>query len=473
MRTHGSPVSRIRCTLSGAVCAAIVSLAAGAAAPAQPSCGAQSLIGPDFEQLFNPQFGSAIAADGDTIVIGAPSWDADGVLSSGAAYVYRWTGSAWEYEAMLTAPEPKQREHFGWSVSVSGDTIIVGKPSDDVVARVGAADVFVRVNGAWVHQAELNMPVAPAIGDKFGHAVSVSGDVAAVSAVDDWRPNGIGSVHVFRRTNGAWSVEKWLFPPDGWTQTGAVLEIEGDTLAVGAPYVGGSEGYVHIFRRIATGWTTEATIAAPNPDFEWSFGMSLSLDGDTLVVGALDEGTKSETAGGVRVYTREAGVWSFDQLVTPSALDPLADQIGHEVEIEGDLLTINRRGRRIEENIDRYGATDVFQRIGGVWQEQYTIDHGEASIEPHEEALTWGAYAVLSGGRLIAAIDTYSNGQVDVMAGLLGCTGDLNADCAVDGADLGLLLGAWGGPGPTDLTGDGNTDGADLGLLLGAWGACP
>ena len=47
---------------------------------------------------------------------------------------------------------------------------------------------------------------------------------------------------------------------------------------------------------------------------------------------------------------------------------------------------------------------------------------------------------------------------------------DLNGDGVVDGADLGLLLGAWGASGPTDLNGDGVTDGADLGLLLGAWG---
>jgi hypothetical protein len=48
---------------------------------------------------------------------------------------------------------------------------------------------------------------------------------------------------------------------------------------------------------------------------------------------------------------------------------------------------------------------------------------------------------------------------------------DLNGDQQVDGADLGLLLGAWGTP-QGDLNADGVVDGADLGLLLGAWGAC-
>lgn len=52
------------------------------------------------------------------------------------------------------------------------------------------------------------------------------------------------------------------------------------------------------------------------------------------------------------------------------------------------------------------------------------------------------------------------------------CIGDLNADRTVNGADLGILLGAWGTP-DADLDADGNTGGSDLGLLLGRWGACP
>jgi len=52
------------------------------------------------------------------------------------------------------------------------------------------------------------------------------------------------------------------------------------------------------------------------------------------------------------------------------------------------------------------------------------------------------------------------------------CVGDLNGDGVVDGADLGVLLSAWGGAGGADLNGDGVIDGADLGILLSAWGAC-
>ncbi|MFO0829433.1 MAG: hypothetical protein U0572_14945 [Phycisphaerales bacterium] len=53
------------------------------------------------------------------------------------------------------------------------------------------------------------------------------------------------------------------------------------------------------------------------------------------------------------------------------------------------------------------------------------------------------------------------------------CPADLNHSGTVDAADLGILLGAWGGRGPADLDRDGVVGGADLGILLGAWGPCP
>lgn len=62
-------------------------------------------------------------------------------------------------------------------------------------------------------------------------------------------------------------------------------------------------------------------------------------------------------------------------------------------------------------------------------------------------------------------------GAYELQATVAPCVGDLDGNGSVDGADLGLLLGAWGGSGG-DLNGDGTTDGADLGELLAAWGAC-
>jgi len=68
-----------------------------------------------------------------------------------------------------------------------------------------------------------------------------------------------------------------------------------------------------------------------------------------------------------------------------------------------------------------------------------------------------------------------SGAQNVAACGCPSCVGDLNGDGVVDGADLGILLNAWGPcPGcPADLDGNGVVDGADLGILLNAWGPCP
>lgn len=77
----------------------------------------------------------------------------------------------------------------------------------------------------------------------------------------------------------------------------------------------------------------------------------------------------------------------------------------------------------------------------------------------------------------IGAVDLYANGASPVHYDDLSlvpanlCLGDLDGDGFVNGADIAMILGNWGGP-DGDLSGDGTTDGADIAILLGSWGAC-
>lgn len=96
--------------------------------------------------------------------------------------------------------------------------------------------------------------------------------------------------------------------------------------------------------------------------------------------------------------------------------------------------------------------------VGGTFSLSGTI--GQPDATPGN-VLAGGSY-VLVGGFWAAP-----------SAPVTPCPADLNGDGAIDGADLGLLLGNWGIDGLGDLNGDNFVDGADLGLLLGAWGDCP
>ncbi|MFZ4431448.1 MAG: FG-GAP repeat protein, partial [Phycisphaerales bacterium] len=103
------------------------------------------------------EFGNAVAVDGDTMVVGAPSDDVGANGDQGSAHIYRWTGSGWTFEATLTATGGAAFDQFGYSVALSGDTALVGARSDDVGANSvqGSAYVFTRSGSTWTQQAQL------------------------------------------------------------------------------------------------------------------------------------------------------------------------------------------------------------------------------------------------------------------------------------------------------------------------------
>ncbi|MFG0274862.1 MAG: hypothetical protein ACF8QF_07385 [Phycisphaerales bacterium] len=112
---------------------------------------------------------------------------------------------------------------------------------------------------------------------------------------------------------------------------------------------------------------------------------------------------------------------------------------------------------------------------GGGLFERNIYDTGPDEVigtpDDFESSFTTDTYA----GEGIGESGSIENSGWRVAYGLrvpASCVGDLDGSGSIDGADLGLLLGAWGSPGVTDLNNDGTTDGADLGLLLGAWGPC-
>jgi len=94
--------------------------------------------------FFSGQFGASVAVDGDTIVVGSPTKEAYvGVYGSGVAYVYARSGTVWTEQGYLVSSDIDPYEHFGHSVGVSGDTVVVGVPNEDLTfSGQGSAFVF-------------------------------------------------------------------------------------------------------------------------------------------------------------------------------------------------------------------------------------------------------------------------------------------------------------------------------------------
>ncbi len=146
----------------------------------------------------NDSFGISVSISGDTAVVGAVE-DDDGVTDSGSAYVFRYNGSAWDEGTKLTASDGDEDDHFGNSVSISGNTVVVGAVfgDKDLVTDSGSAYLF-RYNGsAWDEGTKLTASDG-ANYDRFGASVSISGDMVVVGAIgDDDKGTFSGSAYVF------------------------------------------------------------------------------------------------------------------------------------------------------------------------------------------------------------------------------------------------------------------------------------
>ena len=197
-------------------------------------------------------FGTSVALDGDTAVIGAPGDDDDGV-DSGSAYVFVKPGAGWttstgineiNQTAKLNASTGAAGDGFGVSVAVSGDTVVTGAPGDDGNgADSGSAYVFVKPIGMdWADGSEKDHLTAEdgEAGDYFGYSVAVNMDVIVVGAYgDDNNGDESGSAYVFtRNSQDEWSQTNKLTAENGeagdWFGYSVAVDSPGHTALVGA-----------------------------------------------------------------------------------------------------------------------------------------------------------------------------------------------------------------------------------------------
>ena len=219
----------------------------------------------------NDYFGHSVAVSGDTVVVGAyaEASSTTGVNSTanesasgaGAAYVFVRSGTAWSQQAYLKAHQVTANDAFGWSVAVSGDTVVVGATGEDSSTTgptangtpnegssgAGAAYVFVRSGTTWSQQSYLKADKVTA-NDWFGYSVAVSGDTVVVGAfLEDSSTTGVnstanesasgaGAAYVFVRSGTAWSQQAYLKASQvtAGDAFGGSVAVSGDTVVVGA-----------------------------------------------------------------------------------------------------------------------------------------------------------------------------------------------------------------------------------------------
>jgi hypothetical protein len=297
----------------------------------------------------NDEFGRSVSVSGDTAVVGA--WmDDDGGNDSGSAYVYMRSGSVWTQQQKLTADDGAASDEFGRSVSVSGDTTVVGAWRDDEVGvRSGSAYVYVRSGGVWTQQQKLTASDA-APGGLFGTSVSVSGDTLIVGATGD-EAGGYdsGSAYVYVRSDGVWTQEQKLTADDAaaYDRFGESVSVFGDTTVVGAyddDDGGKDSGSAYVYVRNGGVWTQQQKLTANDAAMEDAFGLSVSVSGDTAVVGAIGDVAGGNDSGSAYVYVRNGGVWTQGQNLIPWEAPSSDQRFGLSVSVSGGTAIVGAPG---------------------------------------------------------------------------------------------------------------------------------
>lgn len=222
----------VLCFLSGVF--VFYSLLVSPPAMALTQTEAQKLLSRD--AAVNEQLGRSVSISGDTALIGTAA-DGENGFRYGSAYVYRLENGAWVEQQRLTASDRMAEDQFGYSVSISGDTVLIGAYNANYnEASVGSAYVFRLEDGVWVERQKLIASDADS-NDFFGRSVSISEDTALIGADGD-NVNGLdsGSVYVFRLQNGVWLEQQKLTASDGSGSDGfgGSVSINADTALIGA-----------------------------------------------------------------------------------------------------------------------------------------------------------------------------------------------------------------------------------------------
>lgn len=270
----------------------------------------------------------------------------------------------------LVAGDGYNGEYFGFSVSISGNTAMIGSPYDgDNGANSGSVYVFVRDGyGTWTQQAKI-LPVDGTSYDYFGHSVSISGDTAVIGAIyDDDIGENFGSAYVFIRSENTWSLQTKLFPDDGDVESfGSPVSISGNTVVIGSRNdndKGESSGSAYVFVRNETGnWSQDAKLVASDGSDYDNFACSVSIFEDTIVVGAYKDDDNGYNSGSAYVFVRsEAGSWILQtKLLADDGSS--SDWFGRSVSVSANTVAI---GTQISSN-----SAYIFTcNNDGIWTQQ-------------------------------------------------------------------------------------------------------
>ncbi|MGA2519690.1 MAG: hypothetical protein ABSG81_02600 [Acidimicrobiales bacterium] len=240
------------------------------------------------------QFGISVAISGTTAVVGTGNY-----APEGAAFIYRKVGLVWLLQSTVTDSSAIPSWGFGQPVAISSNTVVVAafgaKTGSCSTAPCGAVDVYVKPNNGWAATSTPTATLSDPAGlqnDYFGYSIAISGPTI-VSGDYNAGPPAAGPVYIFDRPFLGWSSTstptQTLSDPAPLTNDsfGLSVAISGNTAIVGAYSASFSLGDAYVYKKAAT-WPTVPTVSKnpwPVPAGTGFFGIAVAISGSTAIVG--------------------------------------------------------------------------------------------------------------------------------------------------------------------------------------------
>ncbi len=312
----------------------------------------QDILTP-IEGYRNDDFGMSVDIRGSTIAVGAPhEEDSNAHSDAGAVYIFKRTGTTWAQTNKLNPAQRTKSDEFGYSLDLNDFGIWVGALTKETGDKTAGSCYFFGYDGtAWAEGVHIVAPVAH-VGGSFGYDIKVDdANTRLIIGAPTEDAGGIteaGKVYVYTRANTTWtkSIELYLTSALAYDHLGVSIAQQGETLVLGAPgadgdVTGGGQAYV-VDRDSLGNWNLTAYLAATASN-AGRFGQSVSISGDSLLIGSPNHSSSLSLAGVAELYVKTKGVWTLSDAITPLQAET-DGQFGASVALDHGYLFVGGTG---------------------------------------------------------------------------------------------------------------------------------
>lgn len=319
------------------------------------------------------EFGTSVDFNDDFVVVGASRES----IASGAVYIHKTVGNNIEFHQKLTAFDAAEGAEYGGIVKFVGDYLVVasGRANIEEVSMAGALYFYeLDTNGQWIFNKKLNASDYQNTGLLGANptCLDVEGNTLVVGAManDNW----IGAVYVFGIVNDEWTEIQKIESPDGmeFGNFGIGVSISDNYLIIGASGANNNQGKAYIFSKNEDNglWEFEHDVNASDAQNNTYFGTSVSIHGNQFVIGAYAEQSASSDVPAAYVFEKNtSGQWNEIQRIgSHSASEDT--YFGWHCEMSENLMFISAP--------HVYGTEDsrvnTYKRNeNGLWEEYFTV----------------------------------------------------------------------------------------------------